>query len=98
MRAILRIIPARAGFTIREASKLSIPEDHPRTRGVYHRARGGDGRLPGSSPHARGLPGRGPPDYRRIGIIPARAGFTRRVRHGRDRGRDHPRTRGVYSR
>ena len=50
----------------------------------------------GSSPHTRGLQpllGGEPLDP---GIIPAHAGFTRRPRRSRWRGRDHPRTRGVY--
>ena len=92
------IIPARAGFT-RPQPACRIPQqDHPRSRGVYrhpHRRRSPPG---GSSPLARGLPGR---QYLAVsvgGIIPARAGFTQ----GHDRhfhhDRDHPRSRGVYSR
>ena len=53
--------------------------------------------MPGSSPLARGLPF---DERTRIwlrGIIPARAGFTRRgARHGRGAA-DHPRSRGVYA-
>ena len=30
-----RIIPARAGFTLRDAVSVSERPDHPRTRGVY---------------------------------------------------------------
>ena len=50
----------------------------------------------GSSPLARGLPRR--PGWRVGGvrIIPARAGFTPGLRLGGRRGRDHPRSRGVY--
>ena len=71
--------------------------DHPRSRGVYH--------LPftfyacglGSSPLARGLPHVTQHAPHVLGIIPARAGFT--FRDGLDcvAGRDHPRSRGVYS-
>ena len=32
------IIPARAGFTWQSAPPLSLPPDHPRSRGVYHTA------------------------------------------------------------
>ena len=51
----------------------------------------------GSSPLARGLrlPREVPP--RLLGIIPARAGFTADRRFRGRRGRDHPRSRGVYS-
>ena len=74
-----------------------VDRDHPRSRGVYldreHEA------VPdgGSSPLARGLPIT-PVQYE-VGarIIPARAGFTRRVRRWRMPGPDHPRSRGVYN-
>ena len=70
--------------------------DHPRSRGVYPQIvdRGGSGG--GSSPLARGL--RHHPRRGTImpGIIPARAGFTRRRCRPRHRRRDHPRSRGVY--
>ena len=50
----------------------------------------------GSSPLARGLPcaPRGPSAG--VRIIPARAGFTRPQARAEGRGRDHPRSRGVY--
>ena len=50
----------------------------------------------GSSPLARGLPGRSRPRWCGPGIIPARAGFTRRPRRVPLGDRDHPRSRGVY--
>ena len=50
----------------------------------------------GSSPLARGLPFRTRRGWRRRGIIPARAGFTRTARHSPVRSQDHPRSRGVY--
>ena len=91
-----RIIPARAGFTSRPDRSPSAPADHPRSRGVY--------RVPstqwvegtGSSPLARGLPGPRPPGRQGLGIIPARAGFTRDTGTRTGRARDHPRSRGVY--
>ena len=94
----MRIIPARAGFTPRPSSPAPGPPDHPRSRGVYPHLWKGAGRLPGSSPLARGLlPQRIGARLDR-GIIPARAGFTDRVPRGAARRRDHPRSRGVYSR
>ena len=53
---------------------------------------------PGSSPLARGLPENAHPDLDHGGIIPARAGFTQDDRGRDQRRRDHPRSRGVYSR
>mgnify|MGYP001676570232 FL=1 len=70
--------------------------DHPRSRGVYPTSPGRILRRRGSSPLARGLPD----DVREgeigLGIIPARAGFTTALRESRTRGKDHPRSRGVY--
>ena len=51
---------------------------------------------PGSSPLARGLRLRDLDLDRRRRIIPARAGFTARSGVDSFRGRDHPRSRGVY--
>ena len=50
----------------------------------------------GSSPLARGLQQRGPLVEEDGGIIPARAGFTDRLRRTHRAHRDHPRSRGVY--
>ena len=90
------IIPARAGFTVKYCELWPRSRDHPRSRGVYSvRTRSGRP-VAGSSPLARGLqvpdasPGGG------SGIIPARAGFTRRSCSSRSRTSDHPRSRGVY--
>ena len=93
-----RIIPARAGFTIHLTCIVHSCEDHPRSRGVY-RGRAGSGRSRlGSSPLARGLPRRRQQHGGRAGIIPARAGFTDRVRGPVCSCWDHPRSRGVYGR
>ena len=94
--ASIRIIPARAGFTLGPGTPRSFPRDHPRSRGVY----GGSGRFGrsrrGSSPLARGLqccpPGRSPSTR----IIPARAGFTVLSTGQVTIDSDHPRSRGVY--
>ena len=91
-----RIIPARAGFTMPYLRTPVHARDHPRSRGVYPAT----GRSPpvglGSSPLARGLPGRAGDRLQPARIIPARAGFTRRCRRGRPAWPDHPRSRGVY--
>ena len=52
----------------------------------------------GSSPLARGLRDAPHHHHRRLGIIPARAGFTRRVAFRVCVSWDHPRSRGVYRR
>ena len=91
-----RIIPARAGFTP-AGRRLSPPaRDHPRSRGVYKLTIGADSLAEGSSPLARGLRVPIHDELGRIGIIPARAGFTLRRRPRTSSRRDHPRSRGVY--
>ena len=74
-----------------------VPEDHPRSRGVYVTEMGADPDGVGSSPLARGLPAVEVVHGGVVGIIPARAGFTALVRRGTAGARDHPRSRGVYS-
>ena len=93
----MRIIPARAGFTIARQSRASPPRDHPRSRGVYVGCRTPSRRGIGSSPLARGLlPGHGR-GHAADGIIPARAGFTMRRSRSSAESADHPRSRGVYA-
>ena len=92
-----RIIPARAGFTLRSAIISRARSDHPRSRGVYV-SPGPMMRTPsGSSPLARGLRHSAHP--RTVGprIIPARAGFTSTIPFLWGRITDHPRSRGVYT-
>ena len=91
-----RIIPARAGFTVKCLFMIAHSPDHPRSRGVYRPRRLSRRTRAGSSPLARGL--RTYPRLRAGArrIIPARAGFTRWGRRRRGGGRDHPRSRGVY--
>ena len=90
------IIPARAGFTSGVSSGLAAKRDHPRSRGVYMVPAVNTAPNPGSSPLARGLPGR--LVVRRLGvrIIPARAGFTACAWFQVVMIADHPRSRGVY--
>ena len=91
-----RIIPARAGFTSPFSFMAASAMDHPRSRGVYAADYGTVDKPEGSSPLARGLLQCRIPDKRRRWIIPARAGFTRRVSHLDRSDADHPRSRGVY--
>ena len=71
-----RIIPARAGFTTSLAELAALNSDHPRSRGVYYTVSGRTLIVAGSSPLARGLHQNGSRRRGRLGIIPARAGFT----------------------
>ena len=95
--AFCRIIPARAGFTRCHGNSRPSIRDHPRSRGVYTLGCVVTIIGCGSSPLARGLPGLTGPVGIVIGIIPARAGFTRTSpTGGGQRPQDHPRSRGVY--
>ena len=93
----VRIIPARAGFTDRAPAPRRDSPDHPRSRGVYSLVQPAPERIQGSSPLARGLPWRIWPGCSRLGIIPARAGFTRLSQWSHEVPPDHPRSRGVYT-
>ena len=76
MRQVVRIIPARAGFTRRLRARGRCRPDHPRSRGVYAAQRSKTPDVVGSSLLARGLRAAEPPVTVRCRIIPARAGFT----------------------
>ena len=95
-RRVVRIIPARAGFTRECRIQADAGTDHPRSRGVYPLSTVLLRRTPGSSPLARGLPSQKCPEGYTPGIIPARAGFTVRRSGAASCGPDHPRSRGVY--
>ena len=95
---IVRIIPARAGFTRAGAHPPGEGRDHPRSRGVYFTDQTEPSQNLGSSPLARGLRGLHSPHHRGRRIIPARAGFTVPGRQRGPQARDHPRSRGVYPR
>ena len=90
------IIPARAGFTIEIRFRKAGHWDHPRSRGVYAPLAFRRIVMKGSSPLARGLPKRLHQQCHGVGIIPARAGFTRAAAFASRGLRDHPRSRGVY--
>ena len=91
------IIPARAGFTRTRSPVAARSGDHPRSRGVYRPGAVAEGESEGSSPLARGLQDPRQRAHVPDRIIPARAGFTLRVRRAWLRRRDHPRSRGVYN-
>ena len=91
-----RIIPARAGFTVRALTRLFRGVDHPRSRGVYTPGVMAETVSSGSSPLARGLHGAAGGLLVRVRIIPARAGFTFRSLFLCACSWDHPRSRGVY--
>ena len=93
---MLRIIPARAGFTPPARSRMRGRADHPRSRGVYEYPGHQWPSRGGSSPLARGLPVASPCDGGLERIIPARAGFTTCSPRPCRSSRDHPRSRGVY--
>ena len=94
---LVRIIPARAGFTRSVTVMVTHWSDHPRSRGVYSGLSTDQAVSAGSSPLARGLLD----DVVAITvgdrIIPARAGFTSRPATSMWCTRDHPRSRGVYA-
>ena len=90
------IIPARAGFTPRDRHSRPTHQDHPRSRGVYSSPTLKRISPRGSSPLARGLPVLEAGCACGARIIPARAGFTLLPHERGGRGRDHPRSRGVY--
>ena len=92
----VRIIPARAGFTRPSSWPGRSARDHPRSRGVYGNLRAGMEARGGSSPLARGLLAESVQGGAADRIIPARAGFTCPRDGFPCRGRDHPRSRGVY--
>ena len=88
--------PLARGLLVVEYAFRNGEGDHPRSRGVYVARGPGANVEKGSSPLARGLPA---PDHVASalpGIIPARAGFTRRPGDRAGTLRDHPRSRGVY--
>ena len=93
---IIRIIPARAGFTVQETIVIHLSRDHPRSRGVYSAEKLRSRTENGSSPLARGLRGVKVDHNCGARIIPARAGFTRRMFSPASPLMDHPRSRGVY--
>ena len=88
--------PLARGLHCDRAHGGLLCRDHPRSRGVYMDEEAIGQPDYGSSPLARGLQKPALAFAGVVGIIPARAGFTRPV-GGRGPGfEDHPRSRGVY--
>ena len=90
------IIPACAGSTSSWSRFPSWTADHPRLRGEHHLAQLILLGVAGSSPLARGAPGRFPQSAGRRGIIPACAGSTNGAGMRASATRDHPRLRGEH--
>ncbi len=90
------LIPARAGNTCRRCVSWSDRRAHPRTRGEHLFWLILGQIAVGSSPHARGTPSTVRIDLISGGLIPARAGNTRKVATPRETPTAHPRTRGEH--
>ena len=93
---LIGLIPARAGNTAGLIGSLVIAGAHPRSRGEHPKHFVGRESAGGSSPLARGtliLYARCDTD---TGLIPARAGNTRRLLGQIRYGRAHPRSRGEH--
>ena len=95
----VRIIPARAGFTVGIGRGDGAGRDHPRSRGVYAPAIAPGLTMTGSSPLARGLRGRRRRCHSRPGDHPRSRGVYEVItRSWTTPEGDHPRSRGVYGR
>ena len=91
-----RIIPAYAGSTHCAASSTRDPKDHPRIRGEHPSSEFETYHDGGSSPHTRGAPVTLGIPTTPVGIIPAYAGSTFRIRLMARCRMDHPRIRGEH--
>ena len=94
---VRRFIPARAGNTSASATRLSATTVHPRSRGEHNAMRAPNSARHGSSPLARGTPGRGSVGIHASRFIPARAGNTSGTCCWRSRRSVHPRSRGEHA-
>ena len=92
----IRLIPARAGNTRRLRMRRSRRRAHPRSRGEHPVSFTVCGSSPGSSPLARGTLSLQPPGTVILGLIPARAGNTRRPDGEGIHRWAHPRSRGEH--
>ena len=90
------LIPARAGTTEGYVTAPSPSWAHPRSRGEHHFSVSFRCRFGGSSPLARGTLLSVFNRVREKGLIPARAGNTRRLRRLRGWTGAHPRSRGEH--
>ena len=90
------LIPARAGNTATEKATGHFAGAHPRSRGEHTLLHCSPVSGLGSSPLARGTLPSNHVENVHSGLIPARAGNTRRTHPGGDRGGAHPRSRGEH--
>ena len=90
-----RIIPARAGPTVRSRISVQPSPDHPRSCGANRPDRRRGESMSGSSPLVRGQPQRHRRPRPVARIIPARAGPTNSNRSPRTDSTDHPRSCGA---
>ena len=95
---VLGLIPARAGNTRLWVASGTTKGAHPRSRGEHQSERHPRHRHRGSSPLARGTRLRMARRFVRAGLIPARAGNTRRATTRRAMNGAHPRSRGEHNR
>ncbi len=93
-----RLIPARAGSTARPDCAHLQARAHPRSRGEHAAETTASALTQGSSPLARGARHRARPGAGRAGLIPARAGSTRRCSASGSPRPAHPRSRGEHRR
>ena len=91
-----RFIPARAGNTNSCPRGETGAPVHPRSRGEHSRRPSSNVSTHGSSPLARGTPGRRARRARDHRFIPARAGNTSPFATGDARSSVHPRSRGEH--
>ena len=89
-----RLIPARAGKTLGRSRRSFPRRAHPRAGGENGRVDPQGRAVVGSSPRGRGKQDRDMRDLGARRLIPARAGKTRGVPGGCQRGRAHPRAGG----
>ena len=90
------IIPAHAGLTDFLDSLFDSQWDHPRACGAHDPVIATIAEVLGSSPRMRGSPWRWYFIVIRLGIIPAHAGLTQRIRNRPRSCRDHPRACGAH--
>ena len=91
------LIPARAGNTGWGRSKRFLTRAHPRSRGEHSDSTSASARVMGSSPLARGTPNTPVSPSKPSGLIPARAGNTRRPEKELPYRWAHPRSRGEHN-
>ena len=85
------LIPACAGKTQANCDAIRATWAHPRVCGENHLTQSSAQSSLGSSPRVRGKPTRGALGIISLGLIPACAGKTSRVRRGGPQTRAHPR-------